>query len=87
MAFGYILKPANENIELFGTKEEIRKNKERFIANFAAPLRQTREGVVDLALSEDGDVVTIIFQGGSTRPVSIAGDSWWAIMRDILAAI
>ena len=58
-----------------------------FITNLAGLLRQTREGVVDLALSEDGETVTILFDGGGTRRVNIACDSHLAIIKDVAGAI
>ncbi len=68
-------------------RDEQLMDKRLFISNFAETLRQTREDIVGLALSEDGNTVTILFDGGGTRKVSIACDSYVAIMRDILAAI
>ncbi len=79
--------PANEGAMMYASPEEQLIDKGLFISNFAAQLRQTREGIVDLALSEDGNTVTILFDGGGTRKVNIACDSYVAIMRDILAAI
>lgn len=87
MALGYVCKPANETGVMFAPEEAQERDKARFVSNLAALLRQTREGVADLALSENGDAVTILFRGGGTRQVNIRHDSYLAIVRDVAKAI
>lgn len=78
---------ADEDKAMYASPEVAALDKAMFITNLAGLLRQTREGVVDLALSEDGETVTILFEGGGTRRVSIACDSYLAIIRDVAKAI
>lgn len=46
---------ANEDAAMYASPEVAAANKALFITNLAGLLRQTREGVADLALSEDGE--------------------------------
>ena len=85
--YGYICKPANEVGVMLASEEVQHKDKARFVSNLAGLLGQTREGVADLALSEDGETVTILFKGGASRRVNIACDSYIAIVRDVTKAI
>lgn len=87
MALSNIYIAADENKAMFASPEEMAADKWLFITNLAGLLRQTREQVVDLTLSEDGDTVTILFDGGGTRRVNIACDSYLAIVRDVAKAI
>lgn len=75
--------PANENRAFYLPKAEAWADKAKFISALSALLEMTREGVVDLALSEDGETVTILYDSGFTRPVNIACDSYTAIIRDV----
>ena len=77
---------ADEDKAMYASPEVAAADKAMFITNLAGLLRQTREGVVDLALSEDGETVTILFEGG-TRRVNIACDSYLAIIKDVAGAI
>lgn len=74
---------ANEDRAFYLPKAEAWADKARFVSALAVLLEMTREGVVDLALSEDGEKVTIIYDGGFTRPVNIACDSYVAIILDV----
>ena len=76
---------ANEDAAMHASPEVA--DKTMFITNLAGLLRRTEEGVVDLALSEDGETVTILLEGGGTRRVSIACDSYLAIIKDVAGAI
>lgn len=87
MALSNIYIAANENKTMFASPEEMAIDKGLFVTNLAGLLRQTREDVVDLALSEDGETVTILFDGGGTRRVNIACDSYLAIVKDVVGAI
>lgn len=87
MALGNIYIAANEGKMMYAPPEVAAADKALFITNLAGLLRQTREEVVDLALSKDGDTVTIIFDGGGTRRVNIACDSYLAIVKDVANAI
>ena len=78
---------ANEDKAMYASPEVAAANKALFITNLAGLLRRTEEGVVDLALSEDGETVTILFEGGGTRRVNIACDSYLAIIKDVAGAI
>ncbi len=78
---------ANEDAAMYASSEVAAADKALFITNLAGLLRQTREGAVDLALSEDGETVTILFDGGGTRRVNIACDSYLAIVKDVTKAI
>ena len=78
---------ADEDKAMYASPEVAALDKAMFITNLADLLRQTREGVVDLALSEDGETVTILFEGGGTRRVNIACDSYLAIVKDVVKAI
>lgn len=78
---------ANEDKVMYASPEVAAADKAMFITNLAGLLRQTREGVMDLALSKDGEMVTILFKGGGTRRVNIACDSYLAIVRDVTKAI
>ena len=78
---------ADEDKAMYASPEVAALDKAMFITNLAGLLRQTREGVVDLALSEDGETVTILFEGGGTRRANIACDSYLAIIRDVAKAI
>lgn len=87
MALDNIYIAANEDKVMCASPEVAALDKVMFITNLAGLLRQTREGVVDLALSEDGETVTILFDGGGTRRVNIACDSYHAIILDVAGAI
>lgn len=78
---------ADEDKAMYASPEVAALDKAMFITNLAGLLRQTREGVVDLALSEDGETVTILFEGGGTRRMNIACDSYLAIVKDVVKAI
>lgn len=78
---------ANEDKAMYASPEVIAVDKAVFITNLAGLLQQTREGIVDLALSKDGETVTVIFEGGGSRQVNIACDSYLAIVRDVTKAI
>lgn len=84
---GYICKPANETGAMLASEEVQHRDKVRFVSNLAGLLGQTREEVADLALSEDGKTVTILFKGGASRCVNVACDSYIAIIRDVAKAI
>lgn len=87
MFMTYTYRPANEERMMFASAEENHKDKVLFVHNFANLLCQTREQILDLTLSDDGEEITIEFDGGGTRKVNIALDSYIAIMRDVLKAI
>ena len=87
MALGNIYIAANEDKVMYASPEVAALDKALLVTNLAGLLRQTREGVVDLALSEDGETVTILFDGGGTRRVNIACDSYLAIIKDVAGAI
>ena len=87
MALSNIYIAADKDKAMYASPEVAAANKALFITNLAGLLRQTREGVVDLALSEDGETVTILFEGGGTRRVNIACDSYLAVIRDVAKAI
>ncbi len=87
LPYTFTFRPADESGMMFASNEEVHKDKALFIHNFANLLRQTREQVMDLALSDDGNEITIEFEGGGTRKVNIALDSYTAIMKDVLKAL
>ena len=74
---------ANEDRAFLLPKAEAWADKVRFVSALAVLLQMTREGVVDLSLSEDGETVTILYDGGSEKPVNVACDSYMAIIRDV----
>lgn len=78
---------ADENKTMFAPPEVAAADKALFVTNLAGLLRQTREEVADLTLSEDGETVTILFNGGGTRQVNINCDSYLAIVKDVAKAI
>jgi hypothetical protein len=87
MALTNIYIAANEEEAMHASPKTAMQDKALFITNLAGLLRQTREGIIDLALSEDGNTVMILFEGGGTRRVNISCDSYIAIVRDVLKAI
>ncbi len=80
----YVYTPANESARINMSKEDAHKDKALFVNNFANLLGQTREDVLDLILSEDGNTITIEYDGGYQRDVNIHNDSDVALMIDVL---
>ncbi len=74
---------ANEDRAFFLPRAEAWADKARFISALAVLLQMTREGVVGLSLSEDGEMVTILYDSGFERQVNVACDSYMAIIRDV----
>lgn len=74
---------ANEDRAFFLPRAEAWADKARFISALAVLLQMTRERVVGLSLSEDGEMVTLLYDGGFKKTVNIACDSYMAIIRDV----
>lgn len=65
------------------------ENKEEIVKRLKLLLMATRAGsnIEKLFLNEKQDKVTIQFKKGGTRVVDIAGDSGYAIIKDVMKAI
>lgn len=65
------------------------ENKEEIVVRLKLLLRATSAGrnIEDLILSEDHNEITIQFVEGGTRKVNIAGDSGYAIIKDVMDKI
>lgn len=63
------------------------ENKEEIVKRLKLLLMATRAGsnIADLILNQDQ--VTILFRQGGRREVNIAGDSGYAIIKDVINAI
>lgn len=62
--------------------------KESMVQQFAGVLRMARHSCVeDLELSDDGNTVTIHFEGGGQRPVNVEGDSDTALLLDVIRKV
>lgn len=57
--------------------------KAELVASLAGTLQMLDEQVRDLELSEDGNTVTIIFEGGYRKAVNVHCDSGIALIRDV----
>lgn len=65
------------------------ENKEEIVKRLKLLLMVTRAGsnIADLILNQNQDQVTILFRQGGRREVNIAGDSGYAIIKDVINAI
>ncbi len=65
------------------------ENKEDIVKRLKILLEATRAGsnIEDLVLNERQDEIAIRFKKGGTRTVNIAGDSGYAIIKDVMKAI
>lgn len=62
--------------------------KEAMVQQFAEVLRMARRSSVEgLELSNDGNTVTICFEGGGRRPVNVEGDSDTALLMDVIRKV
>lgn len=58
------------------------------VQQFAEVLRMARRsGVEGLELSDDGNTVTIHFEGGGRRTVNVEGDSDTALLMDVIRKV
>lgn len=63
-------------------------HKGALVRQFAEVLRLARRSSVeDLELSEDGNTVTILFEGGGRRPVNVEADSDTALLMDVIRKV
>ena len=71
------------------TEGEMKENKRLILAYYLRCLQLTNagEGIQAIALSEDEETATIIFQNGHRQDVCIACDSGIAMIKDIARAI
>lgn len=60
-----------------------KEDKGLFVENLGWLLSQTRTGVVSAALDSGTDIVTVTFDDGYTKRMSVEGDSYIAIIRDV----
>lgn len=59
-----------------------------FVQQFSDLLRSGRRtGVERLELSDDGNLVTICFEGGGRREVNVEGDSEAALILDVIRRV
>lgn len=72
--------------EAFANPGGFKESRKLFVTNFGWLLSQTRNEVERLEL-DDHNFVTIHFNNGHTRKVNVEGDSWKAIMLDVLRHI
>lgn len=62
--------------------------KEAMVQQFAEVLRMARHSSVEsLELSDDGNTVTIHFEGGGRRPVNVEGGSDTALLMDVIRKV
>lgn len=85
----YDLEKADEFGMRLELDEETRiEDKRRFVENLGWLLSQTRAGVARCRASMDGTFVTIYYGDQETgKAVNVEGDSYIAIMRDVLKQI
>lgn len=63
-------------------------HKKALVQQFAEVLRMARRSnVEDLELSDDGNTVTIHFEGGGRRPVNVEMDSDTALLLDVIRKV
>lgn len=65
------------------------ENKKEIVFRLKILLKATRIGdnIKDMVLSEDSKEVTILFRAGGSRKVNIEGDSGYAVIKDVMAAL
>lgn len=84
------MKKASEKLQSFlisqGDREEATKQKEMFVENLGELLSQTREDIISCELV-DPEHVVIHYKDGETQRVNVAGDSYTAIVKDVVNAI
>lgn len=74
------------NISEHYTEDTELANKEIFVVSLGTLLSKTRCGVKSCQLI-DMDVLQIVFEDGWTKKVNIEGDSYLAIIKDVLKAL
>jgi len=67
-------------------KETELLDRKLFVYNLGELLKQTREGIVDVELS-DNEIVTITYRDGSKEEVNVNMDSYMAIIKDVVKHI
>lgn len=72
---------ANEAKAYSGTDEDRLKDKALFVKNLGILLSQANTDVISAELT-DNDTMLIRYEGGGTRKINIAADSYWAIIKD-----
>ena len=65
------------------------ENKEEIVMKLKILLTSIRagNGIADLILHQNQEAITILFRNGATREVSIAADSGYAIIMDVMKAL
>lgn len=74
-----------ESLDIMKNMSESDKylNKEEFVENLGKLLSYTREPVTGCKLINN-DIVEVLLDDGESRKVCIAGDSYLAIIKDVL---
>ena len=65
------------------------ENKEEIVMKLKILLKSIRagNGIADLILHQNQEAITILFRNGATSEVSIAADSGYAIIMDVMKAL
>lgn len=65
----------------------VRENKKEIVSQLEILLKLLRNGVEKLSFDEDEEIIKINFEGGGSRMVNVAGDSGYALIKDVIAKI
>lgn len=67
--------------------QPIAENKSEIVSQLESLLKLLRNGVEKLSFDEDKEIIKISFEGGGSRVVNVAGDSGYALIKDVIAKI
>lgn len=63
------------------------ENKSEIVSQLETLLKLLRNGVEKLSFDEEKETIKISFEGGGSREVNVAGDSGYALIKDVIAKI